>query len=122
MGMFLLRGTAAGDPPKFAANTGLSFQLKQFDSQAWERGIYGVILPPGYAEHLQQRYPVIILLHGGHDDARAYFDKYGITDVLHHLYQHRNCRPRSSSRPMAMTSGDQAHSLTQSTTTARTVR
>jgi enterochelin esterase-like enzyme len=92
-GYVFVAGAPPLDPPKFAANTGLLFQLKQFDSQSMGMRQYGVILPPGYAEHLQQRYPVIILLHGGHDDARAYFDKYGITDVLHHLYQQQKLPP-----------------------------
>jgi enterochelin esterase-like enzyme len=29
---------------------------------------YGVILPPNYDQHPNQRYPVVVLLHGGHGD------------------------------------------------------
>lgn len=88
-----IAGAPQFDPPKVAASTGLSFQLKQFNSRTMGTRQYGVILPPGYAEHPQQRYPVILLLHGGHDDARAYFDKYGVTDVLHRLYQQQKLPP-----------------------------
>jgi enterochelin esterase-like enzyme len=48
---------------------------------------YGVILPPGYNQNPKKRYPVIFLLHGGHDDARAYADKYAVMEVLHELYK-----------------------------------
>ncbi|MBD2089220.1 esterase family protein [Microcoleus sp. FACHB-1515] len=66
---------------------GLRFQLQSFNSQAMgTQRQYGVILPPGYAQHLDRRYPVIFLLHGGHDDARAYADKYGIVPLLDQLY------------------------------------
>ncbi|HEY9657771.1 MAG TPA: alpha/beta hydrolase-fold protein, partial [Allocoleopsis sp.] len=88
-GYVFIAGAPQLDPPQLAANTGLSFQLKQFNSQSMGTRQYGVILPPGYADHPQQRYPVIILLHGGHDNVRAYFDKYGITDVLHRLYEQK---------------------------------
>ncbi|MFN6571558.1 alpha/beta hydrolase-fold protein [Dendronalium sp. ChiSLP03b] len=54
---------------------------------------YGVILPPGYNKNQQKRYPVIFLLHGGHDDGRAYADKYGILDVLHELYKSKKLPP-----------------------------
>lgn len=78
------------DAPEITANTGLNFQLETFDSQSMqETRQYGVILPPGYAQSPQQHYPVIFLLHGGHDDARAFYNKYGITDVLHQLYQEK---------------------------------
>lgn len=92
-GYVFVAGAPPLDPPELAANTGLSFQLEQFNSQSMGTRQYGVILPPGYAEHPQQRYPVIILLHGGHDGVRAYFDKYGITDVLHRLYQQQKLPP-----------------------------
>ncbi|MBD2451955.1 esterase family protein [Nostoc sp. FACHB-152] len=86
-GYVFIAGAPQFDPPGIAANTGLTFQIEQFDSKTMGTRQYGVILPPGYTQHPQQRYPVIILLHGGHDDERAYFDKYDITSVLHQLYQ-----------------------------------
>lgn len=71
-----------------AAATDLKFQCVQFNSQAMGTPRqYGVILPPGYAQHPEQRYPVIFLLHGGHDDAVSYRDKYAIVPVLQELYQ-----------------------------------
>lgn len=89
-----IAGAPQLDPPEVEANTGLSFQLESFNSKAMgEVRQYGLILPPGYAQHPKQRYPVIFLLHGGHDNARAYFDKYGITTVLHQLYQSKKLPP-----------------------------
>jgi enterochelin esterase-like enzyme len=83
-----VEGAPQFDPPPIATNTGLTFRLESFNSKAMGTARqYGVILPPDYAIQTKQRYPVIVLLHGGHDDARAYFDKYGISSVLHQLYQ-----------------------------------
>ncbi|WP_392533851.1 alpha/beta hydrolase [Nostoc sp. C117] len=82
------------DPPKKQVNTGLKFQLATFNSQAMgEVRNYGVILPPNYNKNQQKRYPVIFLLHGGHDDARAFADKYAVLDVLHELYQTKKLPP-----------------------------
>ncbi len=35
---------------------------------------YAVALPPGYADHPERRYPVIVLLHGGSGDQGDWFD------------------------------------------------
>lgn len=48
---------------------------------------YGLILPPDYNQNHQKRYPVILLLHGGHDNARAWVHKIGILPVLDRLYK-----------------------------------
>ncbi|WP_026073148.1 alpha/beta hydrolase [Nodosilinea nodulosa] len=65
----------------------LPMQTERFYSQAMGTNRqYGVILPPDYDQHPDQRYPVIVLLHGGHDDLRAYADQYGIAQVLQQLY------------------------------------
>ncbi len=65
----------------------LPMQVESFYSPAMAaQRQYGVILPPGYADHPDQHYPVIVLLHGGHDDLRAYADQYGIAEVLQQLY------------------------------------
>lgn len=86
-GYVFVAGAPQLDPPLVQPD-GLSFQLEHFNSKAIGTvRQYGVILPPGYAQHPDQRYPVIFLLHGGHDDARAFYDKYDITSVLHQLYQ-----------------------------------
>lgn len=83
-----LAGAPQLDPPQVTSNTGLQFQLESFESQAMgSRRQYGIILPPDYDQHPNQRYPVIFLLHGGHDDARAYADKYAIAPVLQQLYR-----------------------------------
>ncbi len=76
------------DRPQNQANTGLKFQQESFNSPAMGTvRNYGVILPPNYNKNPQERYPVIFLLHGGHDDHRAYTDKYALLNVLHELYQ-----------------------------------
>ncbi len=82
------------DPPVAEANTGLTFQVESFNSQAMgaERR-YGVVLPPGYAKHPDRRYPVIILLHGGHGSERDFEDKAKLTSVLHNLYQSHRLPP-----------------------------
>ncbi|BAZ23527.1 putative esterase [Kalymmatonema gypsitolerans NIES-4073] len=91
--VFIL-GAPQLDPPQEQTNSELKFQLKTFNSQAMgTQRQYGVILPPGYDKNLQQRYPVIFLLHGGHDDARAYVDKYAVFNVLHELYKSKKLPP-----------------------------
>lgn len=71
-----------------AQATGLNFQMASFESEAMgETRQYGVILPPDYSQLPDKKYPVIFLLHGGHDDARAFYDKYSLTDVVSELYK-----------------------------------
>ncbi|HCF26795.1 MAG TPA: hypothetical protein DEV81_06215 [Cyanobacteria bacterium UBA11049] len=75
-------------PPTNVPDSGMTFSLQSFNSKAMgEVRQYGLILPPGYNQHLHKRYPVIFLLHGGHDDARAWANKIGIIPVLHDLYK-----------------------------------
>lgn len=89
-----IAGAPQLDPPQEQADTGLKFQLETFNSKAMGKArTYGLILPPGYNKNPQKRYPVIFLLHGGHDDARAYADKYALLTVLHQLYQERKLPP-----------------------------
>ncbi|MBC1239675.1 esterase family protein [Nostoc sp. 2RC] len=91
--VFIL-GAPQLDAPQEEANTGLKFQLVNFNSQAMGTiRNYGLILPPGYYKNQQKRYPVIFLLHGGHDDARAFADKYAILDVLYELYKTKKLPP-----------------------------
>ncbi len=77
------------DPPTVnEPGTGMAFKLESFTSKSMgEVRKYGLILPPSYDKNPQKRYPVIFLLHGGHDDARAWYNKIGIVPVLHDLYQ-----------------------------------
>lgn len=91
--VFIL-GAPQLDPPQEQTNTKLKFQLETFNSQAMgTQRQYGVILPPGYEKNLQKRYPVIFLLHGGHDNARAYVDKYAVINVLDELYKSKKLPP-----------------------------
>ncbi|NMG11534.1 alpha/beta hydrolase-fold protein [Brasilonema sp. UFV-L1] len=91
--VFIL-GAPQVDPPQEQTNTGLKFQLETFNSQAMgTQRQYGVILPPDYYKIPQERYPVIFLLHGGHDDARAYVDKYAVLNVLYELYKSKKLPP-----------------------------
>jgi enterochelin esterase-like enzyme len=83
-----IAGSPQLDPPQVQQNTGLKFQLKTFNSKAMGQvRSYGLILPPGYEQKPQKRYPVIFLLHGGHDDVSAYANKYAVLNVLHDLYK-----------------------------------
>jgi enterochelin esterase-like enzyme len=106
VGTFLLLGGAgywyifiAGapqlDPPVTnVAGSDLTFKLKSLNSKAMgEERQYGLILPPNYEKNKDRRYPVIFLLHGGHDDATAWYEKYGIITVLHKLYQNGKLPP-----------------------------
>lgn len=66
----------------------LTFSLQTFNSKAMgEVRQYGLILPPNYDQNPKKRYPVIFLLHGGHDDATAWVKKIGIMPVLEDLYK-----------------------------------
>lgn len=76
------------DAPEIVASKDLVYQEKTFNSAAMgTMRNYGVILPPGYEKERDRRYPVIFFLHGGHDNERAFYDKYGITGVVDRLYQ-----------------------------------
>ena len=87
-GYVFMAGAPQLDPPKAQTEPELKFQLTSFVSKAMEMTRqYGVFLPPEYDRHPNQKYPVIFLLHGGHDDARAYADKYAIAPILHQLYR-----------------------------------
>ncbi|KAF3890197.1 MULTISPECIES: alpha/beta hydrolase [Nostocales] len=91
--VFIL-GAPQLDPPQEQGDTGLKFQLQTFNSQAMGTARqFGLILPPDYHKNPQKRYPVIFLLHGGHDDARAYYDKYAVSNVLHQLYKSQKLPP-----------------------------
>jgi enterochelin esterase-like enzyme len=98
-GYIFVAGAPQFDPPTVESSQqmaaeGLNFQLATFQSQAMGTArTYGVILPPGYDRQPDRRYPVIVLLHGGHDDARAYVDKYGIATILKNLYAQQKLPP-----------------------------
>lgn len=83
-----IAGAPQLDAPPAEANTGLTFQVNRFTSKAMgsERN-YGIVLPPDYANQPQRRYPVIVLLHGGHGDERDYENKARLTSILHDLYR-----------------------------------
>ena len=82
------------DAPQAETKTGLRLQVETFTSAAMggDRD-YGVVLPPDYARYPKKRYPVIVLLHGGHGTARDYEDKAALTSVLHDLYKRRKLPP-----------------------------
>ncbi|MBL1179368.1 alpha/beta hydrolase [Pantanalinema sp. GBBB05] len=87
-------GAPQFDSPQAERNTGLTFQVKTFNSVAMvgERR-YGVVLPHDYAKQPHQRYPVLFLLHGGHGNERDFEDKAKLTSVLHDLYQRKQLPP-----------------------------
>lgn len=81
-------------PSTDASGSALKFHLQTFNSKAMgEVRQYGIILPPSYYQNPKKRYPVIFLLHGGHDDARAWVDKIGIIPVLTQLYRSKKLPP-----------------------------
>lgn len=84
-----IAGAPQFDPPQTTdKDSKLTFSLQTFNSSTMgEVRQYGLILPPGYNQNPKKRYPVIFLLHGGHDDARAWHDKIGIIPVLDKLYK-----------------------------------
>ncbi len=92
-------GYAAGvsplDPPQIEQDPiHLTFEVKTFESPAMgTQRRYGLVLPPGYNQNPQQRYPVVVLLHGGHGNERDYQDKADLTSVLHDLYRNRTLPP-----------------------------
>ncbi len=87
-------GAPQWDAAPIAPSKDLRFRVEHFTSKAMgsERR-YGVILPPGYGSQPNRRYPVIMLLHGGHDNERAFFDKYAITATLDDLYRTGQLEP-----------------------------
>lgn len=81
-------------PAVEAPDSGLRFTMERYASKAMGQDReYGVILPPDYDRQIDKHYPVVFLLHGGHDDARAWHDKIGITPVLRQLYQSHKLPP-----------------------------
>ena len=77
-----------------APDRGIKFETKTFLSQAMGQvRSYGVVLPPGYDQTSQKRYPVIFLLHGGHGDAGGWQTCAAITEVLHKLYSNGKLPP-----------------------------
>lgn len=55
----------------------LTYKIATYNSQFMGANrTYGVSLPPGYEQNPKQSYPVIFLLHGGHGDPNAWFDKH----------------------------------------------
>ncbi len=89
-----VEGTPQLDVFQPEEQTELSFEVKTFASKAMGADRqYGVVLPPGYTRNLKRRYPVIVLLHGGHGTARDYEDKAALSSVLHELYVKRRLPP-----------------------------
>ncbi len=71
-----------------ALDRGMTFETKTFSSQAMgQPRSYGLVLPPDYEKNPQKRYPVIVLLHGGHGDAGGWQACAAITEVLYKLYR-----------------------------------
>ncbi|MCU0517809.1 MAG: alpha/beta hydrolase-fold protein [Oscillatoria sp. Prado101] len=82
-----IAGAPQLDGPQAQGNTTLSYQMVSYNSQAMG-GVrtYGVSLPPDYAAHPEQRYPVIFLLHGGHGSPTDWFKKAAALSIIQQLY------------------------------------
>ncbi len=75
-------------PSAEALATPLSYKIQTYYSQVMAQNrTYGVSLPPGYNQNLNQRYPVIFLLHGGHGYPQDWFNAKGAAlKTLEKLY------------------------------------
>ena len=82
------------DAPEVTVVKDLEFETRSFNSKAMggDRR-YGLVLPPGYNPKAKTRYPVIILLHGGHGDERDYQKRAALTMVLDRLYREKKLPP-----------------------------
>jgi len=82
-----IAGAPQLDAPPAETNTGLKLEVSSFNSRAMggERR-YGIVLPPSYTKEPNRRYPVVVLLHGGHGDEQDYENKARLTSILHDLY------------------------------------
>lgn len=62
--------------PASKSKSSLSYKLETYQSQVFGSDrTYGVVLPPGYEQNPQARYPVVFLLHGGHGDPTSWYVK-----------------------------------------------
>jgi enterochelin esterase-like enzyme len=92
--VFIAQAPPLNPPPTSDPSGKLSFTVETFQSKAMGAPRrYGVILPPSYNKDTQKRYPVIFMLHGGHDTERAWVDKIGILPVLDELYKRKKLPP-----------------------------
>jgi enterochelin esterase-like enzyme len=90
----VISGVPQLDPPMAELNTNLAFRVASFNSQAMGSSRkYGIVLPPDYSAKGSTRYPVVILLHGGHGNERDFEDKAKLTSVLHDLYAAKKLPP-----------------------------
>jgi poly(3-hydroxybutyrate) depolymerase len=68
-GYVFVAGAPQFDAPAIVQSKDFSFQVQTFNSKAMGTPRnYGAILPPNYDKQPDKHYPVIFLLHGGHDD------------------------------------------------------
>jgi enterochelin esterase-like enzyme len=77
-------------PAQSQSPSGLNYRMETYYSNAMKGDrTYGVILPPGYDHHPNQRYPVIFLLHGGHGTPMDWLiaQKGDAPVTLHTLYR-----------------------------------
>jgi enterochelin esterase-like enzyme len=92
--VFVAQAPPLNPPPILDPSGKLSFKVETFQSKAMGTPRrYGVILPPNYQKNPQKRYPVIFMLHGGHDTEQAWVKKIGILPVLDRLYQTQKLPP-----------------------------
>lgn len=81
-------------PASTPTQLGLNYQLVTYQSRVMGSDRqYGIVLPPGYHQQPQVRYPVIFLLHGGHGDPTAWFVKGQALKVIENLYASEKLPP-----------------------------
>jgi len=79
---------------KQTESSSLSSQIETYHSFVLGRDrTYGIVLPPGYEQQPQARYPVVFLLHGGHGDSTTWFVKGKALEVIETLYRRRKLPP-----------------------------
>lgn len=73
--------------PSESAIAAIHVQYETYTSAAMGgQRTYGIVLPPGYDQNPEARYPVIFLLHGGHGNPTDWFDKGNALETLKQLY------------------------------------
>ena len=83
-------GASAAASASPEAIEALSSQMETYTSAALNsQRRYGLVLPPDYDRHPEQRYPVIFLLHGGHGTETDWLDPQSgdAVSTLKQLYQ-----------------------------------
>ncbi len=79
---------------KPSSKSSLSYKLETYRSEVFGSDrTYGVVLPPGYEQNSQARYPVVFLLHGGHGDPTSWYEKGDALPIIEDVFKSRKLPP-----------------------------